>query len=239
MASARPAGGGAGRGPLRGVAVQNGSVLRLLSQRPARTPNDGSDGPSDPLAALAATAACGDREAQRSLLVALGPSLLRVVRGVLGVEHPDVEDVLQQGMMAVHGALPAFRGECSVRHFASRIVVQTAMNARRRAGYRARYTPTMPPLELAELAQSDDSPAVTLAASRRREAVRQLLCELPAVQAEVLALHTMLGYSVDETAAAVGAPANTVRSRLRAALSALRARLQADGDLQRAVRGGG
>ena len=164
--------------------------------------------------------------------------MLRVVRSVLGVGHPDIEDVLQQSMVAVHFALPAFRAECTVLHFACRIVVQTAMNARRRAGYRERHTPSVAPAELAELARSQESPAESLAAARRRQTLRQLLWDLPAAQAEVLALHTMLGYSVEETAAAVGARANTVRSRLRCALATLRARVQADDDLLDMVKGG-
>jgi DNA-directed RNA polymerase specialized sigma24 family protein len=51
------------------------------------------------------------------------------------------------------------------------------------------------------------------------------LDELPPAQSEVLALHIVLGYSVEETAAATSVPVNTVRSRLRAALAALRSRV--------------
>ena len=160
-----------------------------------------------------------------------------MVRGVLGADHSDVEDVMQQATVAVHFAMPSFRGECSVHHFASRIAAQTALNARRRAGYRTRHTPSMPPEALAEFAGPAESPAESLAASRRRATLRQLLCELPDVQAEVLALHTMLGYSVEETAAAVGVPVNTVRSRLRTALAALRVRVEGDGALLDVIKG--
>ena len=45
--------------------------------------------------------------------------LLRVVRGVLGTGHPDVEDVLQESMAAVHRALPTLNGE-TVLHTAER-----------------------------------------------------------------------------------------------------------------------
>jgi DNA-directed RNA polymerase specialized sigma24 family protein len=66
-----------------------------------------------------------------------------------------------------------------------RVAVQTAMNARRKAGYRSRHTPSVPPLDLCDLARDDRSPAQLTEAARRRDALRQLLCELPAVQAEV------------------------------------------------------
>jgi RNA polymerase sigma factor (sigma-70 family) len=182
----------------------------------------------DPLDALVAAAARGEREAQRTLLVALGPALLRTVRGVLGAHHGDVEDVLQEAMVALISALPSFRGECQTVHFASRVAVQTAMNARRRAGYRARYTPSAAPEELSELARDEHSPAEDMAAAGRRAALNGLLDELPPAQSEALVLHTVLGYSVEETARATEAPVNTVRSRLRAALAALRVRVQSD-----------
>jgi RNA polymerase sigma-70 factor (ECF subfamily) len=187
--------------------------------------------PVDPLKSLVSAAVAGDASAQRTLLVTLGPSLLRAVRGVLGAGHPDVEDALQDSMAAIHAALPSFRGECTALHFACRIAVQTALNARRRAGYRTRYTPNVSPDELADVAGDERSPAELQAAAARREVLRQLLDELPPVQAEALALHVVLGYSVDETARATSSPRNTVRSRLRAGLSALRARVATDGPL--------
>jgi len=209
-------------------------VLRLLrSQRSSASSPEppGATEPTDPLKALVAGTLAGARDAERTLLVAIGPALLRTVRGVLGATHPDVEDVLQEAMAAVHRALPDFRGECGTLHFACRVAVQTALNARRRAGYRSRHTPNMSPEELAELARDERSPADAHAAAARRSALRTLLDELPAVQAEALVLHVVLGYSVDETARATRSPRDTVRSRLRAALSTLRARVDADGVL--------
>src|SRR5580765_1724600 len=83
---------------------------------------------ADPLRAVAARAVAGDGRAQRTLLAALGPTLLRVVRGVLGARHPDAEDVLQESMLALCGALASFRGDCRTSHFACRVALQTAMN---------------------------------------------------------------------------------------------------------------
>jgi len=184
--------------------------------------------PKDPLLPLARAAARGDRDSQRTLLVSLGPALLGTVRGLLGASHPEIEDVLQEAMTAVHRALPSFRAECRIVHFACRIAAQTTMNARRAAGYRYRFTPSVAPDMLAEISSDERSPAEARAATERREALRRLLDELPTAQAEVLALHVVLGYSVDETAEATGAPRDTVRSRLRAGLAALRFRLDGD-----------
>ena len=214
-------------------------MLRLVRSPEAGAKPAGAtaDEQADPLRAVARRGAAGDERAQRTLLVALGPVLLRVVRGVLGSGHADVEDVLQESMLALCSALASFRGECQTSHFACRVAVQTAMNARRRAAHRQRTTPNVAPDELDEVAREDLSPPELLAAARRREVLRALLEELPDAQAEVLALHTMLGHSVAETAAVTGVPINTVRSRLRAALAALRERAGADAILAEAARG--
>jgi RNA polymerase sigma-70 factor (ECF subfamily) len=189
------------------------------------------------LSQVAALARGGDTDAQRMLLIVVGPAMLKVVRGVLGSNHPDVEDTLQESMVALHFALSGFRSECTTLHFACRIAVQTAMNARRRAGHRTKHTPNSPPEELAHLARDDRSPAELLLAERRREELRRLVAELPEPQAEVLALHSVLGYTIEETAQVTAAPIDTVRSRLRNALAKLRARLQRDRALLEVVRG--
>jgi RNA polymerase sigma-70 factor (ECF subfamily) len=222
-------------------------MLRLVPstlepREPAERLSTGPDGTreanvSEPLAELAALCREGDLAAQRTLLVAVGPAMLRVIRGVLGATHSDVEDALQDSMVALYLALPGFRGECTTTHFACRIAVQTAMNARRRAGYRAKHTPNSPPEELARLARDDRSPAEIVAAQRRRQGLRSLVSELPEPQAEVLALHAVLGYTIEETAAVTAAPVNTVRSRLRNALAKLRARLDKDFALRETIGG--
>jgi RNA polymerase sigma-70 factor (ECF subfamily) len=220
-----------------------GMTLRLLELPRQPGPASGSERRAtrletpDPLLPLVAEAAAGNLEAQRTLMVALGPSLLKVVRGVLGSAPMEIEDALQEAMVAVHLALPGFRAESTTLHFACRIAVNTAMNFRRRAGYRARHTPSTSPDEVGRFAHDDDSPAELAAANSRRGALQQLLSELPAAQAEVLALHALLGYTVAETAESTRVPANTVRSRLRNALSKLRERIQGDATLRDTIGG--
>jgi RNA polymerase sigma-70 factor (ECF subfamily) len=66
------------------------------------------------------------------------------------------------------------------------------------------------------------------AASRRREAIRELVDRLPEEQGEVLVLRIMLGWALKEIADTTGAPLNTVRSRLRLAKEAVRKRIADD-----------
>ncbi len=187
----------------------------------------------DPLAPLAAAARAGDRAATRRLLQALGPRLLRVVRGVLGSRHPEIEDTLQEALVLVVRALEGFRGEGEVEGYAVRITLRAAIAARRK--HRARNAP-LDDLESAPEKTTDDDPVPDAAlASRRRELLRTLLESLPEAQAETLVLRSILGASLEETAALTGVPENTVRSRIRLAREALRERIEADPQLVEAL----
>ena len=215
-------------------------MLRLLnSPRSAGSPDGpepASTAATDPLRALAARAARGDSAAEQTLLVAVGPAVLRVARRMLGANHPEVQDVCQESAVAFLSALPRFRGDSSVTHFACRVTVLTAMNARRRA--RARRPSLAPAVETPDDAADPAlSPAALADAAHRRAALRQLLDELPLPQAEALGLHVVLGYTVQETAAVSGVAPNTVRSRLRRGLSALRQRIRADSTLLEVIGG--
>lgn len=211
-------------------------MLKLLSAPtppgPPQTANR-----EDDLLELVAGVLCGEACATRTFVVALGPSLLRVVRRVLGKRHPDIEDVTQEAMFAVLHALPRYRGECSVLHFACRIAVLCAMNARRKseAAKRSSLRPSEGDLEA--FAADDAGPDSRLSARATAGAVRGLLSALPSQQAEALALHCVLGYTVAEIAAVASVPQETVRSRLKHARRALRERLNADPQLRELVRG--
>lgn len=182
----------------------------------------------DPLAALAQRAAAREPGAERALLVAVAPSSLRVIRQVLGRHHPDVEDLLQEALWAVLDALPRFRGDCATLRFVQRVALLTALNARRRFQLRERLAPSEPGADADQAPHPGRSPAEALDAEQRRVCFAALLDELPPAQAEALALHCILGYTVAETAATVAAPLNTVRGRIVAAKAALRERLAAD-----------
>ena len=157
--------------------------------------------------------------------------MLRAIRKVLARSTPDVEDVAQEAMEALVAALPAFRGECSVLHFAWRVAVLTALANRRRLDLRAQWSADGSELAAAEAAATDPSPAEAVVLRGRREALGALLDELPANQAEVLVLHAALGFTIDEISGAVGRPPETIRSRLRLAKQVLRDRISASPEL--------
>jgi RNA polymerase sigma factor (sigma-70 family) len=190
---------------------------------------------TDPLADLVAGAVAGDRVTLARLLGAVGPAVLGVVRSVLGPDHPDVADVAQEALLAIRGALRSFRGESSVTHYARRIALRIALSAQRRSLRRRKLDQAAaPPDPIATATDADDDPALR---ARRIAAFRGLMQELPAAQAESLAMRVALDYSLPQIAAETGAPVNTVRSRVRLALETLRRRIGRDPALREILGG--
>jgi len=167
----------------------------------------------------------GDTAAVGQLLKQLAPGMIRAARALMGSTHADVDDVIQQSLIGLVQSLPSFRGECTVSHFASRIVMRTALAARRRNVVKSdRRDDSVEPDAFAV----DPSQADVFEAERRRVLVRDLMQTLPEEQAETLALRIVLGFSLEEVAQATGVPLNTVRSRVRLAKTALKKRIEAD-----------
>lgn len=174
-----------------------------------------------------ARAAVSDADAMAELLLAVAPAVVRAVRVVLGPRAVDLEDVKQQALLNVMRAVPGFRGECHPAGFASRIALHTALSARRRArGERLVFSDAV---DLHEMAPPGPRRTDAEIALYRRHFVRDLLLRLPQEQAEVLALHVILGHSLPEIGAATATPLATVKSRLRLAKEYLRKVLD-DGD---------
>lgn len=184
---------------------------------------------SDPLADVAAQVRAGSAAATRALLSAIMPALLRVARQVLGRDHPELNDVVQEAAFGVLSGLARFRGDSTVMHFACRAGVLSAMNVRRRELSQARKTRSLGDLEEARGAGAGAlGPEDALIEQRAAAAVRELLGKLPEAQAEVLGLHHVVGLTAAEIAALTEAPLETVRSRLRLGRQALRQHLSND-----------
>jgi hypothetical protein len=218
-------------------------MLRLLetpaadTKTGAREPDEVRGGRAgDPLFRLA-VATAGDVDAERTLLVAVGPSLLRVVRGVLGTPGQRWKTLCKNRWWPSTRA-SAVCGESTTLHFACRVAVQTAMNARRRAGYRTRHTPSAEPAELADLALDErsrrsSSPPIngervcaSFSASSRRAGGGARV----ALRARI---HDRRDGGLDAGPRQHGTEPPSSR-----ALSKLRVRIQADGALLETIRGG-
>lgn len=192
--------------------------------------------PRDPLADLLPKVLRGDAAAEKTLLTAVGPSVLAVVRRIVGTRHPDTEDLCQESFLAFLSALPTFRGQCTVLHFACRVAVFTTLAARRR--HRFNDVRKSEPLAEADWPSPLGGDPAELAEQREiRETLRKLLDVLPLHQSEVLAAHVLLGHTVEEVADMTECGVNTVRSRLRRGLEALRQAIASRSDLYGILRG--
>jgi RNA polymerase sigma-70 factor (ECF subfamily) len=200
-----------------------------VTSRPDSLPQTGLPAQQEQALDLANRAAAGDLAATQEFLVYVWPTLTRVASGVLGARHPDLDDAVQQSMIALLRALPAFRGECHPAGYASRITLRVALRVRK--GNKRDLTRREHLTLLSVSEPADASPNEDALATRRRELLRELLQDLPEEQAEALALRVVMGWTLDEVARATGAPVNTVRSRVRLAKEALRQRIESAPEL--------
>src|SRR5436190_3348885 len=152
-----------------------------LLTAPNTPSSSGSHDDAAELTALARLAGSGDPAATRRFLDRVSPTLSRVVNGVLGARHPEVDDVVQQSLIAVLQALTAFRGECHPAGYASRIALHVALRARRNTAVRkARHH------SLAQISASEPDahwPGCDVTTERRKRVLRDLLTDLPEEQA--------------------------------------------------------
>jgi RNA polymerase sigma-70 factor (ECF subfamily) len=179
--------------------------------------------------ASVAAAIAGDRRALEAVVSRLLPRLRNLVRYLVRGDA-DADDISQEAMVAVVRGLPSYRGNGSLESWADRVAVRETFACLRRAR-RARD----------RIDRSADLTAVPhpgggpdAYAERRRTAM--LLDELPDEQRHAVVLHHVLGLSVPEIALEMGAPMETVRSRLRIGIGRLRALHAGD---RGARRGGG
>lgn len=133
----------------------------------------------------------------------------------------DAEEAAQDAFIKAHRALGRFRAGAPFRPWLLRIVGNEARNRRRAAGRRAALE-----LRLAEgfgPGAAAPSPEAEAEAAEERRALLRALNSLGDEHRQVVGCRYLLQLSVEETAAALGIPDGTVKSRLARALERLRA----------------
>lgn len=133
----------------------------------------------------------------------------------------EAEDATQEAFVKAWRALPGFRESAAFRPWLLKIVANEARNRRRSSARWARLA------LLEDRPSADAAPsaeAAVLAAARRRELL-DAVNDLPPRDRHVVACRHLLGLSEAETAAVLGWPQGTVKSRLARALARLRTSL--------------
>jgi RNA polymerase sigma-70 factor (ECF subfamily) len=165
----------------------------------------------------------GDASAYEELVVAYQGIAFRTAYLMTG-EPGDAEDAAQSGFIKAFYALGSFRGGSAFRPWLLKIVTNEAHNKRRSAGRRAGLE-----LRLAEGRPRDDaapSPEDAVLIHERDEELLAALNTLRDEERAVIAYRYLLDLSEAETAAALGCPTGTVKSRLSRALKRMRSALQ-------------
>lgn len=139
----------------------------------------------------------------------------------------EAEDAAQDGFIKAYRALGRFRAGADPRPWLLRIVANEARNRVRSTGRRHGLE-----LRLAEGFRQGDaapSPEAAAVAAEGRERLLGLVNGLGEEDRNVIAMRYLLELNGEETAAALGIPEGTVKSRLSRALARLRARMEAAG----------
>lgn len=153
----------------------------------------------------------GDRRALDTVLRAHIPDIERLIIRLLG-PSADIEDLLQNTLMAAVSSFPRFRGEASVRTWLSRIAVNVVREHLRRPQQRRMFLQLVP----ADDARVAPAPGPERLAMQR-ECLDRLYHHLDRIGPKkriALILHVFEGRPIDEVAALMGATPAATKSRV-------------------------
>jgi RNA polymerase sigma-70 factor (ECF subfamily) len=134
---------------------------------------------------------------------------------------PEGDDAVQDAFVKGWSSLARFRQESGFGGWLLRIVANESRNRLRASGRRRHYE-----LRLAEdraEGGAAPSPEAAVLVVERRKALLDAVNALPAPVRDVVVCRHLVGLSESETAAVLGIPAGTVKSRLARGLDRLRA----------------
>jgi RNA polymerase sigma-70 factor (ECF subfamily) len=166
----------------------------------------------------------GDSAAFTRLMRSNNQRLYRLARGILR-DDAEAEEAVQEGYVRAFTHLEGFKGEASLATWLARIVMNEALARLRRR------KPTVALDEMADTLAADEnaaspvsapSPEQALARQEIRRTLERAVDALPAGFRSVFILRTIEQMSVSETAAALGIPPETVKTRLHRANKLLR-----------------
>lgn len=178
--------------------------------------------------ALAQRIAAGDTRALEALMRRYNRPLYRAARSILR-DDAEAEDVVQETYLQAYKSIGSFRGDAKLSTWLTRIAVNEALARRRKSRRRAEIIPLgepvpesddpQNPLESQDSAKAPDG-AVMRAELRRL--IESRIDALPDSFRSVFVLRALEEMTVEETAACLGVPEATVRTRYFRARSLLR-----------------
>jgi len=174
---------------------------------------------------LAQRVAGGDVRAFEALMRRHNRALFRTSRAILR-DDADAEEALQDGYLRAFRAIGAFRGESKLSTWLVRIVANEALMRLRKR----RRSAEVVPLHGDDMPTAD-RPDYAAQRAQTRRLLEQKIDALPEAYRVVFILRALEEFSVEETAAALGIPEATVRTRFFRARRVLREALSTEIDL--------
>lgn len=180
-------------------------------------------------AELVTRALDGDEGAIRAIIRLHNRRLYRLARSVVR-DNDEAEDVLQEAYLHAFAALPQFRGESRLATWLSRIVLNAALESARKKRPESMADIPSPAAAHNVIAfpgslQGPIDPERAMAQREIREMIERAIDALPDGFRAVLMMRTVEGLSTEETSAALGLKAETVKTRLHRSRVLLRAAL--------------
>lgn len=153
-------------------------------------------------------------------LLGLHQDAARRLAAVLG-SVGDADEVVQDAFVKAWYALGRFRRDAPFRPWLLRIVANEARNRRRAAGRRAGHELRFATDRAVAPGEAAPSPEAAVLVSEARRSLTAALATLPYRLRDAVACRHLLGLSEVETAAVLGVPRGTVKSRTARGLSRL------------------
>jgi RNA polymerase sigma-70 factor (ECF subfamily) len=176
---------------------------------------------------LVARTRLGDQRAFAELVRRHSPSVFRLAVSILGKEFvPEAEDVTQEVFLKAHRSIASFRGEAEFSSWTYRIAFNQAVNLKARVRFRS---PHADETALCRAVAPEPDPGQRAETAQRDRALAECIQTLPEVYQSALRLYYWLGAGVEEVAALLDVPENTVKSYLHRARHLLRGMLRAKG----------
>lgn len=172
----------------------------------------------------------GDRSAAQAIVQRHNRMLWRIARGILR-DDADAEEAVQDAYVRALTSLDAFRGESSIATWLSRIVVNEALRRRERRPQHLgleEIAETLAPDAGSLTMPKPPEPDSVAAAHQVRRIVEKAIDALPAPFRVVFMMRIVEQMSIGETAASLGIPEATVKTRLHRANLHMRVALGAE-----------
>ena len=200
---------------------------------PAAPPSAKSAFASD--ATLARQIEAGDLVAFEQLMRRHNRALYRTARAILK-DDGEAEDAVQEAYLHAYGSIAKFRGDARLSTWLTRIVANEAFGRVRKRARRAAILPLRADDDATHDARTEneapamDRPDNAAHRSEMRRLLEARIDALPDTYRVVFVLRAVEELSVEETAASLGIPESTVRTRFFRARSLLRESLAQEVD---------